>query len=71
MDRLLRDGHTFFELPDATKEKIHISNSMDRVRGYQKKGENVTYGKRDQQEVQLSARSSSSFLACFPDIFWY
>jgi len=48
---LLALGHKFFELPDDTKNSIHIFKSQDRVRGYQKLGENVTYAKRDQQEV--------------------
>jgi isopenicillin N synthase-like dioxygenase len=33
---LLQKGHQFFKLPQATKETIHISKSMDRVRGWQK-----------------------------------
>lgn len=65
---LLKQGHQFFQLPQATKESIHIGKSMDRVRGWQKVsttlsqgtvngssvqiGENVTYAKRDQQEVR-------------------
>lgn len=48
---LLSLGHDFFDLPAETKEKIHIHQSMDKVRGWQKIGENVTYAKRDQQEV--------------------
>lgn len=65
---LLQLGHKFFELPQQKKESIHISKSMDKVRGWQKVGprpwwpavnladqyqigENVTYAKRDQQEV--------------------
>ena len=49
---LLKLGHRFFELPDETKDAIHIFKSQDGVRGYQKIGENVTYAKRDQQEVR-------------------
>lgn len=48
---LLSLGHDFFDLPVETKEKIHIHQSMDKVRGWQKIGENVTYAKRDQQEA--------------------
>lgn len=48
---LLKMGHEFFELPQETKDAIHIFKSQDGVRGYQKIGENVTYAKRDQQEV--------------------
>ncbi|OCF40444.1 hypothetical protein I317_05747 [Kwoniella heveanensis CBS 569] len=51
MKSLLELGHKFFELPQETKDSIHIFKSMDRVRGYQKIGENVTYAKRDQQEA--------------------
>jgi isopenicillin N synthase-like dioxygenase len=48
---LLKLGHDFFELPEERKDAIHIFKSQDGVRGYQKIGENVTYAKRDQQEV--------------------
>lgn len=48
---LLKLGHSFFELPEESKDSIHIFKSQDGVRGYQKIGENVTYAKRDQQEV--------------------
>ncbi|KAK8858942.1 hypothetical protein IAR55_003173 [Kwoniella newhampshirensis] len=51
MKSLLDLGHKFFELSQETKDTIHIFKSMDRVRGYQKIGENVTYAKRDQQEA--------------------
>jgi isopenicillin N synthase-like dioxygenase len=51
LDSLLSLGHRFFDLPMATKESIHIFKSQDGVRGYQRIGENVTYAKRDQQEV--------------------
>ncbi|WVR07308.1 hypothetical protein IAU60_004349 [Kwoniella sp. DSM 27419] len=51
LQSLLKLGHKFFELPQESKDKIHIFKSMDRVRGYQKIGENVTYAKRDQQEA--------------------
>jgi isopenicillin N synthase-like dioxygenase len=51
MEKLLEQGHAFFDLPQERKEEISIFKSMDRVRGYQRIGENVTYGKRDQQEV--------------------
>ncbi|KAJ9620681.1 hypothetical protein H2204_012236 [Knufia peltigerae] len=44
---MLRLGHEFFSLPQAEKEQISIFNSMDRVRGYARLGENVTSGKRD------------------------
>jgi isopenicillin N synthase-like dioxygenase len=33
---LLAKGHQFFQLPQSTKESIHISKSMDGVRGWQK-----------------------------------
>jgi isopenicillin N synthase-like dioxygenase len=56
MDKLLRLGHNFFELPQETKDRIQIFKSMDRVRGYQRIGENVTYGKRDQQEVSCCSK---------------
>jgi isopenicillin N synthase-like dioxygenase len=56
MDKLLRLGHNFFELPQETKDRIQIFKSMDRVRGYQRIGENVTYGKRDQQEVSWCSK---------------
>jgi isopenicillin N synthase-like dioxygenase len=36
---LLQLGHRFFDLPQDVKESIHISKSMDGVRGWQK----VTY----------------------------
>lgn len=36
---LLQLGHRFFDLPQNVKESIHISKSMDGVRGWQK----VTY----------------------------
>ena len=49
---LLKLGHQFFELPEDRKDAIHIFKSQDGVRGYQKIGENVTYAKRDQQEVR-------------------
>lgn len=48
---LLELGHRFFQLPQATKDEMHIFRSQDGVRGYQKLGENVTYAKRDQQEA--------------------
>ncbi|OCF76289.1 hypothetical protein I204_03589 [Kwoniella mangroviensis CBS 8886] len=51
MKDLLKLGHKFFEQPQEKKDSIHIFKSMDRVRGYQKIGENVTYAKRDQQEA--------------------
>lgn len=51
---LLKLGHQFFELPEDRKDAIHIFKSQDGVRGYQKIGENVTYAKRDQQEVRFS-----------------
>jgi isopenicillin N synthase-like dioxygenase len=51
LQSLLKRGHEFFELPQEKKDEIHIFKSMDRVRGYQRIGENVTYAKRDQQEV--------------------
>lgn len=55
MQSLLKRGHDFFELPQEVKDSIHIFKSMDGVRGYQKLGENVTYAKRDQQEVCAAA----------------
>jgi len=33
---LLQKGHQFFQLPQSTKEAIHIGKSMDKVRGWQK-----------------------------------
>ncbi|TPX37889.1 hypothetical protein SeLEV6574_g07835 [Synchytrium endobioticum] len=39
----------FFELPDAEKDKIHISRS-DMARGYQPLGQNITRYKRDWHE---------------------
>ncbi|PWN48813.1 Clavaminate synthase-like protein [Violaceomyces palustris] len=51
LDSLLRLGHKFFELPDESKDAIRIFKSQDKVRGYQRIGENVTYGKRDLQEA--------------------
>ncbi|BEJ12960.1 hypothetical protein CspHIS471_0301340 [Cutaneotrichosporon sp. HIS471] len=48
---LLQRGHDFFDQPQDKKNAIHIFNSQDGVRGYQKLGENVTYAKRDQQEA--------------------
>ena len=51
LQSLLKLGHEFFQLPQETKDQIHIFKSQDGVRGYQKIGENVTYAKRDQQEV--------------------
>ncbi|GFZ48468.1 hypothetical protein JCM24511_06216 [Saitozyma sp. JCM 24511] len=57
LDSLLALGHRFFDLPMATKESIHIFKSQDGVRGYQRIGENVTYAKRDQQEVEGRRRS--------------
>ncbi|ORY27119.1 hypothetical protein BCR39DRAFT_539328 [Naematelia encephala] len=51
LQSLLKLGHKFFELPQQSKDSIHIFKSMDGVRGYQKLGENVTYAKRDQQEA--------------------
>ncbi|KAK5220442.1 hypothetical protein LTR99_009677 [Exophiala xenobiotica] len=44
---MLRLGHEFFSLPQAEKDEISVFNSMDRVRGYARLGENVTSGKRD------------------------
>lgn len=55
LESLLKRGHEFFELPEEKKNAIHIFKSQDGVRGYQKVGENVTYAKRDQQEVSLRA----------------
>ncbi|KAK4937284.1 hypothetical protein LTR10_022041 [Elasticomyces elasticus] len=44
---MLRLGREFFALPAAEKKEISISKSIDKVRGYERLGENVTLGKRD------------------------
>lgn len=45
--QMLQLGHDFFALPQAEKDEISIFHSMDRIRGYARLGENITYGKRD------------------------
>ncbi|KIX03482.1 uncharacterized protein Z518_07035 [Rhinocladiella mackenziei CBS 650.93] len=44
---MLRLGHEFFALPQAEKDELSIFQSMDKIRGYARLGENVTSGKRD------------------------